>query len=260
MFEIKKYLKSKGYTDEVLKPCGAILHNFLRINWLLSIYYNFKILPINQAYKLPIIIGRNVVINSIGKIHFTKQITPGMVLLNIIRISELDSRNEALVFSNKGTFFIGGRCKVHPGAKISIGKNAIMEWGERVSVGSNTKIACHDNIVIGHDSRISWNSQVFDTDFHFLHSITKDKYYPRKKPVKIGSNVFIGNSCTIGKGTIIPDGSVVSCCSKVSGDFSKEGNNLLIAGNPSKILAKGFEMGSGWFPEKEKDIAKNFEE
>ena len=93
-----------------------------------------------------------------------------------------------------------------------------------------------------------------------MQKIGSEKIYKRKKPVFIGDNVFAGNRVTIGKGTVIPNGSVISCCSKISGDFSSEGANLLIVGNPGKVVSKGFMMGSGWQLDEEKRIAKELKE
>ena len=112
---------------------------------------------------------------------------------------------------------------------------------------------------IGNNVQCSWDTQILDSDFHFLYNIEKNKYYPRTKEIVFGNDVFIGNGCTVGKGTVLPDGCVVSCISKVSGDFTNEGMNLLIAGNPAKVIKKGVSISSGWYPEKEKEIAKIIE-
>ena len=95
--------------------------------------------------------------------------------------------------------------------------------------------------------------------FHFLYNIEKDKYYPNTKPITIGDNVFIGNNCTLAKGTVLPNGCVVSCVSKTAGDFTKDGENLLISGNPAVIVKKGVNFSSGWYPQIEANIAKQFE-
>ena len=252
---LKKYFKAKGYDDEVLVPLGIIRKYFWKINWIKTIWFNFKALPFSQARFLPFILGYRCRIKKVGQIQICGKVSPGMISIGVIRLLT-DTNTERLLFSNKGKLLLSGRVKFHPGAKIVIKKNGTLLLGQRVAIGSFTKIFCSTGITMGHDVRISWESQIFDTDFHFLSNTVTGKIYDRKAPVEIGNNVFIGNRCTIGKGTHLCDGTVVSCCSKVSGDFSNDGENVLIVGNPAKVVKKGVQMSSGWFPKKEAIIAK----
>jgi len=231
---------------------------FWRINWLKSLWLNFKALPFKQAIKFPIIVSWNTNIRSVGKIIIPTKVHPAMLTIGVIRLPAFETYNEPTILSNKGTLIIKGNIKFHPGVKCNIYKGATMTLGNHVGFGANTKIACSNSITLGNDVRVSWFSQIFDTDFHFLYNIEKDKYYPNTKPINIGNNVFIGNNCTVAKGTVLPNGCVVSCISKVSGDFSKEGENLLIAGNPATIIKKGVNFSNGWYPQKEAEIAKQF--
>jgi acetyltransferase-like isoleucine patch superfamily enzyme len=53
--------------------------------------------------------------------------------------------------------------------------------------------------------------------------------------IKIGNNVFIGNSCTILPNTIIGDNCIVGAGSVVRGKFP---DNSVIIGNPAKLVLK----------------------
>ena len=252
--------KKEKLNNDLRFSLSIIMRYFWRINWPKSIWLSFKALPFKQAIKIPIIVSWNTKINSVGKIIFQGKIHPAMLMIGVIRLPAFETYRETTVFTNKGTLVIKGNVKLHPGVKLLIYKGATMSVGNHVGFGANTKIACNNSITIGDDVRISWNSQILDTDFHYLYNIEKDKFYPKSKPIVIHDNVFIGNGCTICKGTVITSGSVISCISKVKGDFSKEGENLLIVGNPAVILKKGFNMSSGWFPKKEIEINKMMRE
>lgn len=256
MKSIKRKLFIRNKDNEELASLRAVKNNFFKINWIKTIWFNFKALPFKQAIKIPIIIGYNVKIRKIGEIIINNKIYLGMISIGVIRINAWESSSDRSIFTNHGKIILNGRTKFHPGIKITVANNAILSIGERNSFGCKTKIIAYCAIVIGNDLRISWEGQIFDTDFHFLRKINANKTYIRSKPVIIGNNVFIGNSVTIGKGTKIPNGCVISCCSKVSGDYSEDGENLLISGNPSTVLTKGFEMGNSWFPEHENETAK----
>lgn len=242
---LKRILFKKKDYEEIC--CLQNIKNyFWKINWLKTIWFNFIALPLNKAIKLPFIISYNCKINNIGKIVLNNKIFPGMISIGVVRIDSLETNEYKIIFSNYGKIIFNGIVKFHPGVKICVTRDSILSLGKRNSFGANSKIVSQCAISIGDDFSISWNGQIFDTDFHFLKNVLKSKTYKRKKPVIIGDNVFIGNSSTIGKGTKLPSGCVVSCCSKVSGDYSEEGVNLLIGGNPAKVLSKGFEMGKTW--------------
>lgn len=254
---VKKYFQKLNYDQK--ESLRVIKNSFWKINWLKTLWLNFKVLPFKSAIKCPIVVAYNTKIKNVGKIIFTKEICPAMVSFGVIRISAFETTSNPLIFNNRGTLEIGGRLKIQPGAVFTIVKGATIKVGNCVGFGANSKVICRKSITIGNNVRCSWDTQILDSDFHFLYNIEKNKYYPRTKEIVFGNDVFIGNGCTVGKGTVLPDGCVVSCISKVSGDFTNEGMNLLIAGNPAKVIKKGVSISSGWFPEKENEISKIIE-
>lgn len=257
---ILSYFSTKwNLTEEQIVPLWQAKCNFFNINWIKTIWFNFKALPFRQAVKLPFVIAYHTHIKKIGKIKVEGRTSPFMISFGVVRLNT-DSTSEKIVWSNKGIVVFHGRAKFHSGAKINVRKGGFLSFGERDSIGSCTKIVCTREILIGRDLRISWEGQIFDTDFHFLTNMNTGKIYQREKPIIIGDEVFIGNRCTIGKGTILPDGATVSCCSKVSGDFSKDGEYPLIVGNPAKVVKIGYKMGNSWFPQIEIEIAQKLAE
>lgn len=255
---IKKLFK---ISDKEAKASLKVIKNyFWKINWIKTIFFNFKVLPFKQAIKIPIILSYNVKIKSPGKIIIHNKVFPGQISIGVIRLNTLEDNSYKILFNNWGTIHFNGRFKLHPGVRFLVSENATCSFGARVGIGACSKMVCSKSISIGDDTRISWNCQVFDTDFHFLSNVIKSKVYPRKKAIIIGNNVFIGNSSTISKGTHITNGSVISCCSKVNGSFEEQGDNLLISGNPAKVVNIGFNMSNGWFPEIENMISLSINE
>lgn len=254
MNPLRKYFNKLTYDQ---KESLRVIKNYSwDINWLKTLWFNFKILPFRKAIKCPVLIAYNVKVRNVGRINFTDELYTGMVTIGVVRIKHYEINHTPLLFNNRGTLNFAGRFKMCPGSMLATTTQATLSIGCNVGFGANTKVISWRAITFGNNVQVSWNCQIFDTDFHFLYNIEKGKYYQRIKEVKIGDNVFIGNGCTIGKGTIIPDGCVVSCISKVSGDFTEEGENLLIAGNPARVVKKGVNISSGWYPEQEKEIAK----
>ena len=260
MGKIKNLLLKRGWSDDSIESLKVVQKRFFRIHWLKTIYYNFRALPIRQAVRLPIIIGYNVKINKIGTISLNTKASPGLISIGVIKIDRWESNADKIIISNYGKIDFGGRVKIHPGVRLAVYPEAHLVMGNRVLLGSMTKLICCKSITLGSDVRISWNCQVFDSDFHFLINKQKNKIYERTKPVTIGSNTFVGNNVTIGKGTQLANGTVISCCSKVSGDFSQGGEGQLLTGNPAHCIGTGYELTSGWFPEQEVEISRRMEE
>ena len=94
-----------------------------------------------------------------------------------------------LVVKNSGTIEIGGLFICQTGVKILIREGAVFSVADKVKFGHLSKVVCHKKISIGNDFRMSWECQIFDTDFHFVYNTEKNKYYPRLKPVIIGNDV-----------------------------------------------------------------------
>lgn len=109
--------------------------------------------------------------------------------------------------------------------------------GNKFSMQHNCHIGCADYIEIGDNVLIG--SKVYITD-HFHGEITKEALslcpIDRPlycKPVKIGSNVWIGDNVCILPGVSIGDNVIVGANAVVTKSFPK---NVVIAGVPAKII------------------------
>lgn len=89
---------------------------------------------------------------------------------------------------------------------------------------------------------MGWNCQIYDSNFHFIYD---EKYpYTIKSPYKdvvLGNNVWIANSCTVAKGTVLPPFSTLSSNSLANKDYSSysttKGN--VFAGIPAVFIRSG---------------------
>lgn len=90
-------------------------------------------------------------------------------------------------------------------------------------------------LTIGNGCAIAWGCQFIDEDFHEV--IYEGKRNIEKNDIVIGDNVWIGCNVIILKGASVARGSVVAAGSIVNSKFEEE--NVLIAGNPAKIVRHG---------------------
>ncbi len=114
-----------------------------------------------------------------------------------------------------------------PGAQIIIGDN--------VGISGST-ISASQSIVIGNNVLIGSGCVICDSDAHPIHP--KDRNDSKKTksiPIKIEDDVFIGARCLILKGVTIGKGSVIGAGSVVTHDVMPMS---IYAGNPAKFIKK----------------------
>ena len=112
-----------------------------------------------------------------------------------------------------------------PGAVLEIGNNVGISGS---TINATTRVYIGDNVLIGSGCLIT------DTDSHPLSPVDREKKIdPKSKPISIERNVFIGARSIILKGVTIGEGSVVGAGSVVSKNIPPYS---IIAGNPAQIV------------------------
>lgn len=131
------------------------------------------------------------------------------------------------VLQRGGTVTVGDKVLLHRYVKLSAygGKITI---GNNCYIGDRTEIHAGESVTIGNNVNISWDCNILDRDYHGFESETE-----RIAPVTIGDNVWIGCGCFILKGVTIGEGSVVAAGSVVTKDVPEK---CLVAGNPARVI------------------------
>lgn len=234
------------------------LRSLFKSNVLKTLRFNFHFFPWRTALKLPVLCYGRVRFRSWkGTVEIVGPVYTGMVRIGVKKQYVDTSRSETqwiingkIVFVGQATFFRGTYVLVADGAELRLG-------GKSTLIGSNTKIFCFEKITIGSDTRIVWESQVYDTSFHYLERPGEEiPIKPLTAPVYIGARVWIGNRTTISKGAVIPDDTVVASNSLVNHDHSDLAPYSLIAGIPAVYKATGFHRV--WDKKRERELDQAF--
>lgn len=135
--------------------------------------------------------------------------------------------NSKLVIN--GDFVLGDGCKIFIGdnAELTIGGR---KFEDRSGLTSDVIIMVYRKIEIGKDFLCSWNVFITDCDWHVINNISSNS------DVSIGDHVWIGNNCSILKGTIVDDNCIITSYSKLANKNYPA--NVMIGGIPANILKK----------------------
>ena len=216
--------------------------NYLKINWIKTILFNFEMLPFRQAIHFPVVLYGKMDIKDCksGRVEL---ITP-RVRFNMCSIGSHHFWSTHIYHPQwtqliiYGTMRISEGCRIGNGCCVSIKSNAIFEMKACSILGANSKVYCTNHIEIGYNTRISWECQLFDSNFHFY---AKEGIVNRiDAPIIIGNNCWIGNRVSIMRGAMLGTWSIVASNSIVNKDFSNIEKGMF-AGSPAKCIANGVQ-------------------
>lgn len=186
---------------------------------------------INQAKKIPILIGRGTVLRSLkGNIKLNGKIRFGMISIGVNNIFNSHNSYKSIIDID-GDLIFNGKVDFNTGIVLKIFKTGAIEFDGRNSIGRFSQIISKKNIHFGYCCRCSWNLYISDTDFHFVKF--KNIIHNNVKPISIGNNCWIANNVSISKGVTIPNNTIVASNSYVNKTFEQE--YTLLAGIPAKI-------------------------
>ena len=205
-------------------------------NLLKTIYVNFTFLPFKQAIRFPVFVyGKVKIYAHSGKIVIEDRIRPGMIHLGMNTDKFTTSKKSALI-SIIGKLIFKGTSVFSVDYVLNIFGECTI--GKYTTIGNNVKICCWNKISIGKSCRITSESQVFDTNFHYIRNIETGRVDRRDGEINIGDYCWIGNRVTLSKGTRLPNYSTVSSNSLVNKNFVESNIQYpLLAGLPAKIVS-----------------------
>jgi acetyltransferase-like isoleucine patch superfamily enzyme len=139
---------------------------------------------------------------------------PGLQLRSSVRSNPLGPNHPVIL------------CTWQAGARLQAGANFAMTGGS---------LCAAQRILIGDDVAVGANTVITDTDFHPLSYAARhsDPADGAVLPVTIEDDVFIGMNCLILKGVTIGQGSVVGAGSVVTREVPP---HSIVAGNPARLV------------------------
>ena len=215
----------------------------LHINIPKTLYFNFKVFGLRQAIRFPVFLYGKVQLEGLHKgcVELLTNNRMGGVKFGGGWYTEIYgySQRHKSFLRIEGKLVLGNDITINQGAVFSISRNAVVCIGDRVRFSERALLHSKESITIEDDCLIGWNTQIVDSDFHYIVNDGILKY--RNAPVYLGRNVWLANGVSIMKGACLPAYSVVASNSLVNKDFSRSGERCLFGGIPAKCLKQNVE-------------------
>lgn len=208
-------------------------------NLFKTLILNFRAFDFKRASKLPVFCYGKVVIVSIKKncIDFSCPIKPGIFRVGGGRTYTTGYERSMPSYLNiRGKLVAGRHVLLGNGTNLAIADNAIVKIGNNCLLNTRGKIYSEHYIEIGNHVICGWETQIIDTNFHYL--VRDGKIEKKEGDIIIGDNCWIGNRATIQKGSKLPPYSTVAAGSYVNKDFSTCPEGCMYGGMPAKKLCE----------------------
>ena len=150
---------------------------FFTVNWIKTLYFNFKMLPFNQAVKLPFYFFGSVKFTSLkGNVSIDAPIKKGMIGFGQ-RFEKMSRAKGIAEIILNGDLVFKGHAHFGKDVFLCVEKQAYCEFGFMGCLGSDVLLLCTNSIVIGNWAGIAYQSQVIDTNSHpMLNTLTNQQY------------------------------------------------------------------------------------
>lgn len=230
-----------------------------KVNWVKTLYFNFKMFPFSIARKLPVFFYGSIKFTSLkGEITIKAPIKSGMVGFG--QPYEMTTRSCGIAeLFLEGNMIIKGHVAFSKDVFLYIKHNAHFEIGHLSTIASKSKIICTHKIILGSFVQCGSETQFLDTNFHPLINTQSGIQYPMSFPINIADYVYTGSRVTIMKHTVIPSFCTIASNSLTNKNYTSLGKNTLIGGLPAKLLKEN--ISRDWKGEREsleKNLIINF--
>ena len=110
------------------------IKNLLKIDFIKTIFFNLKYLPLKQSIRLPIYIYRGVRFNRLkGYIQLNAStVYHGMIKIGKVIMGNADPKYQRAILEIDGTIVFNGKATIGLGTKVSVKEHASLFLGDNI--------------------------------------------------------------------------------------------------------------------------------
>lgn len=220
-----------------------------------TIHVNFKLLPFNQARKLPIFIYRNTLIYEFGEMEITSSaISTGMVRWGRMNIKSPAKYGK---IRNEGKITFKGFTKI--GGSNILENSGHIIFGNEIGIAEGVTIMIRSKLILGDRTIISSRTYIHDSNDHFTLDVETKKVKRFTKDIIIGPDNWLCTGTFVKKGTITgPYTLVASGNTLLCKDYSALPPYSMLGGIPARVIGRGLRPIRNF--SEEKRLKKYFRE
>lgn len=213
------------------------LKRIVQIRWINTLYINFRLLPISDAIKLPIIITGKTKLRLSGIVEFKCPVRFGLVNIGF------DVDNMPITFSPtqimiKGKLIIGGDIIVNKGANLVVWPNATMKLGNDVMICSGVTLKATNRVTVGNHVMISSGCFIMDSSIHCIYNTETMEVSSPFSEITIGDNVWLNMYTDVIKSGGVANGCITARYTLINKPANCADTNCFLAGQPAKVVKR----------------------
>ena len=204
------------------------LRRIMRVRWIVTLYLNFRILPLGAAIKLPIVVvgcGKIKFRNLTGEIEFRCPARFGLIVIG----KDVDNMPAAFLPTQiflAGKLIVRGPVIINQGANVVVWPDAILDLGEYVLICSGVTLKSVQQITIGKYAMISSCCFIMDSNIHCLRDMQTGLVKNPTNPIVIGDCCWLSMNASVMGGARIPSHSVLTRYCFVNKDIGCYGGGI----------------------------------
>ena len=208
------------------------------INFIFSVYFNFRYMPIKQAIYLPVWITTKVRVNHLKRNQIIiKKMKFKTIQLGVDGSPGMQGASTVLCLCSNSKLIFEGSAIIAIGTVLRCDYDAIIRFGNNFYCNCNCFLRSTNQISIGKDCSFGWNVILNTSDGHCIWH--DNQLIPKDGPINIGNHVWITPNSSFVKNSGVNDGSIVAQGSVVTKYF--EETHCLIGGIPAKVISRNIE-------------------
>ena len=208
------------------------------VNYIKSVYFNFRYLPFKHAVYLPVWITTNFKVMKLkrGQIVLDAPLRKNFFFGDCGSVG-LQEFKGGLYLDDGAKLYLKTKCVISQGTVLRCDKNATIELGKNFYCNKNCYLRSSENIKFGDDCSLGWNVQLNDNDGHLVKY--NGKTSKQKGSITIGNHVWLTSNTIVTKDVNIADGCIVAQGGIVTKSITEP--NSLVAGIPAKVIKNNVE-------------------